>query len=52
MAKIVLTLSVRFAWRVLPYLYGTRLCCMLTGAEPDFQRVARVVERGMRIKTE
>ena len=52
MAKIVLTLSVRFAWWVLPYLYGMRLCCMLTGAEPDFQRVARVVERGMRIKTE
>jgi len=52
MEKVVLTLIVRSAWWVLPYLYGIRLRCMLTGAEPNYQRVARVVERGMRIKTE
>lgn len=52
MAKTLLTLSVRFAWWVNPYLYGVRLCCILTGLEPDYERVARVVERGVRINTE
>lgn len=47
MAKTVLTLRVRFAWWVTPYLYGVRLCCMLSCREPDYQRVARVVSLGM-----
>ena len=52
MAKTILTLSVRFAWWVFPYLCGVRLRSLLTGREPNYQRVARIVERGMRIKTE
>jgi hypothetical protein len=52
MAKTVLTMRVRFAWWVTPYLAGVRLCCMLTGREPDYQRVARAVNLGMRITAE
>ena len=52
MAKTTLTLRVRFAWWVVPYLYGVRLCRILTGRDPNYQRVTRAVERGMRISTE
>ncbi|KCB33752.1 hypothetical protein L541_4888 [Bordetella hinzii CA90 BAL1384] len=51
MAKIC-SLRVRFSWWVNPYLAGVRLFAIMTGREPNYQRVARVVERGIYIKAE
>lgn len=52
MAKGGFIFRIRYAWWVFPYLYGVRLWCMLMGCEPNYQRVARVVERGIYIKAE
>ena len=50
MTKNTLTLKVRVSWWIRYYLAGVSLCALLTGATPDFEKVHRVVMRGIHIE--
>ncbi|WP_273861937.1 hypothetical protein [Pseudomonas sp. LA5] len=47
MARSTLTVTIRMAWWVKPYLYGVLLTARLTGRQPDPDRVGAWVQRGM-----
>ena len=47
MARI--TIKVRFAWWVRWYISGVALCSLLTGLEPDMEKVKAKVKKGARI---
>lgn len=43
-------LSVRQAWWLPWYINGVGFMARLTGIDPDWDRVGRVIARGMRVK--
>jgi hypothetical protein len=52
MAKTTMTLTIKRAWWVLPYLYGVQLFSEATGMEPDYDKVAATCLRGMSVEIE
>ena len=50
MARATVTLTVKVAWWVRPYLYGVVLMSRLTGFEPDLDKVEVVVLKGLRVR--
>ncbi len=44
-----ITIKVRFAWWVRWYISGVALCSMLTGLEPDMEKVKAKVIKGVRL---
>lgn len=53
MAKSVqITVTVRASWWLRLYLSGVVLCAQMTGLEPDWQKVQKVVRRGLTFKVE
>lgn len=48
MARLNITVS--FAWWLRPYLYGVICMTFLTGLEPDYTKVEKVIKRAVRIK--
>lgn len=51
MASINVTLSVKRAWWVMPYIFGVQLFSELTGMQPDMGKVSATVRRGFKVKT-
>lgn len=49
MNKITITLRVKFAWWVRPYLAAIEIFSLFTGMTPDFNKVAATVIRGARV---
>jgi len=45
-----MTIKVRIAWWVRWYISGVALCSLLTGLEPDMEKVKATVMKGVRIK--
>lgn len=43
-------IEVRFAWWVRYYLAGLLLFAWLTGGTPDWEKVRRVLTRGLRLR--
>lgn len=52
MAKTTMTLTVRRAWWVLPYLYGVQLFSEATGMELDYEKVAATCLRGIFVRVD
>lgn len=50
MAATRIAIKVTLAWWLPLYVRGVALMCALTGLEPDWDRVQRVVKRAMRLK--
>lgn len=50
MAICTMTVSVKRAWWVIPYLRACMLFAWLTGMEPDGEKIASTVSRGMKIE--
>lgn len=50
MARSAMTITIRTAWWVKPYLYGVLLTARLTGLQPEPDRVGAWVKRGMTLK--
>lgn len=48
MTTVTLTLHVRVAWWVKPYLQSVALFARITGTEPDWERVRSTVLRGIK----
>ena len=51
MAKLTVSLRVRVAWWVQPYIAGVKFCALVTGLEPDMEQVERVVVKGLRVES-
>jgi hypothetical protein len=49
MSTTSITVSIKLAWWVNPYLTGVRIMSELTGLEPDYDRVVATVLRGIKI---
>jgi hypothetical protein len=49
-AQFKLRVAVSLAWWLKPYLYGVILTARLTGAEPDMNKVGRMVRKAVRAK--
>jgi hypothetical protein len=45
-----MTVEVRFAWWLRPWLGALAFFCVLTGAAPDMDKVARTVRRAVRVR--
>ena len=43
---------IHIAWWVMPYLYGVRALSMLTGMEPDIDKVMYWGERGLSVNVD
>lgn len=52
MAEHRITVRVRFAWWLWPYLRSVALFAWMTGLEPDFDKVERMIRRAMRTHIE
>lgn len=50
MAQATVTLYATFEWWFYPYLYTLAFLCRVFNAQPNMERVARIVERAIRIK--
>lgn len=50
MARI--TIRVRVAWWVRPYLWGLATFCWLFGTTPDMEKVERTTKRGVRLRVD
>jgi hypothetical protein len=48
MPEVVICL--RFAWWFVPYLKALALMCLLMGTEPDYEKVARMAQRALRVR--
>lgn len=48
MATCTMAVSVKRAWWVIPYLRACMLFAWLTGMEPDGEKIAAMVMRGMK----
>ena len=44
-----MTIKVRIAWWVRWYISGVALCSLLTGLEPDMEKVKAKVMKGVRL---
>lgn len=49
MASVEIRASVRFAWWVKPYLNACVLFAWLTGMEPDYDKVAAMISKGIKL---
>ena len=49
MACMTLTITIKRAWWVTPYLYGVQWFSELTGMEPDYDKVAATALRGLKL---
>lgn len=49
MAATNITLSIKRAWWVMPYIYGVQLFSELTCMEPDYDKVAATIARGFTV---
>jgi hypothetical protein len=49
MATINLTIKIKRAWWLRPYLYGVLIFSYMTGMQPDFEKVARTAARGFKV---
>lgn len=49
MAATNITLSIKRAWWVMPYIYGVQLFSELTGLDPDYDKVAATIARGLEV---
>ena len=49
MAATNITLSIKRAWWVMPYIYGVQLFSELTGLDPDYDKVAATIARGFTV---
>lgn len=49
MATTNITLSIESAWWVMPYIYGVQLFSELTGLDPDYDKVAATIARGLEV---
>lgn len=52
MAQTKLTIKVTLAWWLPLYIRGVAIACALTGLEPDWGKVERVIHKAMRLKLE
>lgn len=52
MAVAQLTFTIRFAWWARTYFNACMLFAWLTGMEPDSEKIAATVARGMRLEFE
>lgn len=50
MAINSITITIKVAWWVRWYIAGVSLCALLTGLEPDLEKVARTVRRGLKVR--
>lgn len=50
MARLTPTIKVTFAWWLKPYLYGVVSLTMMTGLEPDYDKVKTVIRRAIRMR--
>lgn len=50
MAACQLTVSIKRAWWVIPYLRACMVFAWLTGMEPDGEKIAGMVMRGMKFE--
>ena len=50
MAKPQITLEIRMAWWLPLYKYGLATTCLLTGLEPNWQKVSDVIMSAIRIR--
>ena len=48
-AKATLTLTVRVAWWVRPYIQSVALFTTLTGMTPDLEKAQRTMLRGIKV---
>lgn len=46
-ANCSITLKVRFRWWLWLYIWGVQTTVALTGLEPDWAKVGRMVQRGV-----
>jgi hypothetical protein len=51
MARCSITLTVRVAWWVRPYICSVALFAWLTGMNPDMDKVTRTAMRGIEART-
>lgn len=49
MAQITMSLTIKRAWWVMPYVYGVRLFSEITGMDPDLEKVHATVLRGFTV---
>lgn len=47
MVKIELTLTVKLAWWVMPYVQTLILFCKLMNTEPDMDKVEKIIHKGL-----
>ena len=45
-----LTVKVKVAWWLRPYLSVLSFFCLLTGAEPNWAKLSRVVDRAVKLR--
>lgn len=43
-------IKVKLAWWLKPYIWGVATVSMLTGCEPDWAKVERVIKRAIRMR--
>lgn len=52
MARIEITMKIKFAWWLKPYLYALAVIHAVRGTEPEWEKITRVCERAMRVRVE
>lgn len=50
MASMTLTACITYQWWVKPYLNACVMFAWLTGMEPDFEKIANTVFKGIKLK--
>lgn len=52
MARLAPTINIEitFAWWMRPYLYGVITMVLLTGREPDYNKVEKMIRRAVRMR--
>lgn len=50
MAQMNMKISVKRAWWLTPYFYGLATVAAITGREPDWGKVGRMIDRGITAK--
>lgn len=51
MAAATLTITIHVAWWLRWYIHGVAMTCMLTGTDPDMDKVERMIERALSFHT-
>lgn len=50
MAAVNMTIKVKQAWWLKPYFIGLAAMSALTGLDPDWEKVKRVIDKGLSVK--